>query len=392
MSQSDRGAFPDTPEIPFIDVKAPYRRLHGEINRRINAVLEHGNYVGGPEIDEFEAALAERAGAAHAVAVASGTDALLIALMADGIGPGDAVFVPAFTYAACASAVAIAGATPVFVDVLPDRFTLDPADLERRIAELSRDGGPTPRAVMPVDLFGVPADYPAIDEIARRHGLFVLADAAQSLGASVGATPVGALASVTATSFYPTKTLSAFGDGGALLTDDAERAARWREIRMHGFPAGAKVEAVRVGVNGRLDTIQAAVLLAKLTIFDDENLARDRLAELYDHGLGSLAREEAGGLVLPARPGNVRRAWPHYPILVDERDRLRAALGAAGIATAVYYPRPLHLHRAYRHLGPAPGTLPVAEDLCARVLSLPLHPYLDDGAVARVCAAVVAAL
>ncbi len=377
-------AAPESGVVPLVDLKAQYLRLKDDIDRRVRAVCEHGAFVSGPEIGALETALATRAGVAHAVTVASGTDALAIALMGEGIGAGDAVFVPTFAYVACAGAVMQAGATPVFVDVAQSSYTLDVEDLDRRIERVARDDRLTPRAVMPVDLFGVPADYPAIREVAARHGLFVLADAAQSFGATLERVPVGALALATATSFFPVKPLGCYGDGGALFTDDARRAARWRAIRVHGFEDDDKTEAVRVGLNGRLDTIQAAVLLAKLTVFDDELEARERLARLYDERLEGVA-------LLPPRPTRGRGAWAQYSILIADRDRVRAALTEAGIATAVYYPRPLHLHAAYRHLGPEPGGLPVAEALCEQILSLPMHAYLDEAAVDRVCDALIAA-
>ncbi|MFQ5958957.1 MAG: DegT/DnrJ/EryC1/StrS family aminotransferase [Alphaproteobacteria bacterium] len=370
--------------IRLVDLNAQYARLKDEIDRRIRGVFAHGAFVGGPEIEQLEAALAARAGVAHAVTVASGTDALLVALMGEGIGAGDAVFVPAFTYAACAGAVMQAGATPVFVDVRQTTYTIDPENLERCIEALAREGRLEARAVMAVDLFGMPADYPAIREVAARHGLFVVADAAQSFGGALGPTPVGALAPATATSFFPSKPLGCYGDGGALFTDDAGRAARWRSIRLHGFEDDDKSDAVRVGLNSRLDTLQAAVLFAKLTVFDAELQACERLARLYDERL-------KGAALPPPRPGQARSSWAHYSVLVAHRDRVSAALTRAGVATGVYYPRPLHLHSAYRHLGPEPGALPVAEALCGQILSLPMHAYLGEAAVERVCATLAAA-
>jgi len=357
------------PPIPLFDVQAQYARLRPRIDARMRAVLAHGGYVLGPEVGELEAALAATAGAAQAVSVGNGTDALLIALLAEGIGPGDAVFVPAFTFVATAGAVVSAGATPVFCDVDPARFTLDPGDLERRIAGLP--AGLRPRAVIPVDLFGVPADYAAIAAIAARHGLHLIADAAQSLGASVAGMPVGALAPVTATSFYPTKPLGALGDGGAIFTDDAARAERMRAIRVHG---GGRMH----GMNSRLDTLQAAVLLAKLESFDADRARRAAIAARYDAAL-------AGHVDLQRAPAGVASAHAVYAILGDARDALQAALAEAGIATRAYYATPLHLMPMMRPYSAGPGSLPVTERHCARILALPIYADLDDAGADRVC-------
>ncbi len=369
--------------IPFVDLKAQYVRLKTEIDAAITAVLEHGRFILGPEVAEFERRLAAHCGAAHAVSCANGTDALQIALMAEEIGPGDAVFVPSFTFTATAEVVLLLGATPVFCDVDGTDYNLDVADLERRVAEIHREGRLKPRAVIAVDLFGLPADYTALNDLAARERLFLLADAAQSFGAAANGVKVGKLAPVTATSFFPAKPLGCYGDGGALLTDDDERAANYRSIRVHG-QGGGKYEIARIGLNSRLDTLQAALLLPKLAIFDDEIAARERLAAHYDTGL-------AGLVVLPGRRAGRQSAWAQYTIQLDERDRVAAALQAQGIPTAVYYPRPMHLQSAYAAHGTGPGSLPVSERLSARVLSLPMHPYLDDTGAERVCAAVRAA-
>jgi len=254
------------PTIPFVDLKAQQQRLKGRIEARIGAVLDHCEFILGPEVTELEAALVRFTGAAHAIGVSSGTDALLIALMAEGIGAGAAVFMPAFGFAATAEVVLALGAEPVFVDVEPQSFNIDAEDLDRRIGAVLTAGRLTPAAVIPVDLFGLPADYAAIENVAGRHRLLVLADAAQSFGGGIGEVPVGRLAPVTATSFYPSKPLGCYGDGGAIFTGDDERAARMRAIRVHGQGAD-RSDIVRLGVNGRLDTIQAAILLAKLEVF-----------------------------------------------------------------------------------------------------------------------------
>ena len=371
------------PAIEFAGLKAQYQHLKPEIDARIAAVLDHGRFIQGPEVAELEAALAAFAGAAHAVAVSSGTDALVMALMAEGVGRGDAVFVPAFTFTATAEVALLLGATPVFVDVDARTFNIDPQDLERRLADVVAEGRLRPRAVIAVDLFGLPADYATLTDLCSRHELFLLADAAQSFGATLGGRRAGTLALVTATSFFPAKPLGAYGDGGALLTDDGDRAKRFRSIRAHG-KGDAKYDIVRLGLNARLDTIQAAILLAKLTVFPDELTAREALARRYDARLADI-------LSIPERPSGAESTWAQYTIRIDDRDRVAAALAERGIPTAVYYPRPLHLQPAYQCFGAGPGSLPVAEDLCNRVLSLPMNPYLDDISAAKICAAITTA-
>ena len=372
------------PPIPFVDLKAQHERLKSRIEARVAAVLEHCRFVLGPEVAEFEAELARFAGSAHAIAISSGTDALLIALLAEGIGAADAVFVPAFSFAATAGAVVAAGAEPVFVDVDPRSFNIDPRDLERRIAGVGAEGRLHPRAIIAVDLFGLPADYPALDAVAERHGLFLVADAAQSFGATLAGVRVGRLAPATATSFYPTKPLACYGDGGALLTDDPERAARMRSIRVHGQGENDS-DIVRPGINGRLDTLQAAILLAKLEVFADELAARESLASTYDGNLEEL-------VTIPARIPETERSWAVYAILVDERDRVRNALARDGIETTIYYPRPLSLQPAFERFGEGPGALPVSERLSERILCLPIYPYMGQENARRICEAVARAL
>jgi dTDP-4-amino-4,6-dideoxygalactose transaminase len=369
--------------IEMLDPAAQARRLGGRLERRIAAVMAHGRFILGPEVAELEAALAAFTGAAHAVGVASGRDALVIALMAEDIGPGDAVFVPAFTFIASAGAVAAVGARPVFVDVDARTFLMDPADLARRARRLAGEGALRPRAVMPVDLFGLPADYEGLAKAAAGLGLAVIADAAQSLGGRRGNRRVGTLAPTTATSFFPTKPLGGAGDGGCLFTDDAARADRFRQIRVHGLDAEGM--AVRQGMTGRLDTLQAAILLAKLDVFEEELEERRRLAALYDEAL-------AGIVERPVRVEGADSAWALYCILTDRRDALRAHLAAAGIAARVYYETPLHLQPAFAPWGEGPGSLPVSENLARRILSLPLHPYMGDEAILRVAGEVRAAL
>lgn len=372
-----------TTPLPFVDLKAQYARLKPRMDARIRAVLDHGQFILGPEVQELEAELVRFSGAAHAITVANGTVALTISLMAEGIGPGDAVFVPAFTFAATAEPVLTVGATPVFCDIVPDTFNIDPADLERAVADVLAGGSLRPRAVIPVDLFGLPADYVAINAVADAHGLFVLADAAQSFGASRDASRVGRLAAVTTTSFFPSKPLGCYGDGGAIFTDDAGRAELMRSIRVHGQDADG--ECARLGMNGRLDTLQAAALLAKLEAFEDEIKVRESLARRYDQAL-------RGAVTLPARIEGAASVWAHYSIVVDNRDALRDALAARGIPARVYYPSPLHLQPAFRDYGGGPGSLPVSEELSSRILSLPIYPDLDEATVDRISDAVITAL
>jgi len=374
----------DVPKsIEFVDLKAQYARLKVEIDARIAAVLAHGRFIIGPEVGELEGALATFAGAGHAVSVASGTDALQIFLMAAGIGPGDAVFIPSFTFTATAEIVVLLGATPVFVDVDPRSFNIDVENLERQISAIKRSGDLMPKAIIAVDLFGRPADYAPINDLAASHGMLVLADAAQSFGATYGNARVGTLAHVTATSFFPAKPLGCYGDGGALLTNDLERAAIYRSIRAHGT-GDAKYDIVRIGVNSRLDTLQAAILLAKLKIFEEELEARRHLAKQYDERLCNFVE-------IPCRDSTSESAWAQYAILIDDRDAVSARLKEKGIPTAIYYPKPMHLQPAYSCYGDGEGSLPVSEELCKRILSLPMHPYLEDVAAERVAAAVRAA-
>jgi dTDP-4-amino-4,6-dideoxygalactose transaminase len=366
--------------LALVDLEAQYERLRPRLHARLDAVLRHGQFILGPEVQELEETLGRFVGGAHAVGVSSGRDALLMALMAAGVGPVDAVFVPAFTFTATAEVAVAVGAVPVFVDIHPRTYTLDPAALAAAVARVRREGALRPRAVIPVDLFGLPADYPAIEAVAAREGLEVIADAAQSFGARLHGTAVGRLAPTTTVSFYPSKPLGAYGDGGCVLTLDKARAEAVRAIRVHGHRDGNPA-AERLGMTGRLDTLQAAVLLAKLEVFDDELERRRALAEAYDAALGDT-------VVTPMRPAGADSAWAHYSVLTDDRDGLRAALAARGVPTRIYYEVPLHLHPAFAAYGEGPGSLPVTEATARRILSLPLHPYLDADTVEHIAAAV----
>jgi dTDP-4-amino-4,6-dideoxygalactose transaminase len=368
--------------LPFLDLARQQARIAPDLQRRLARVLEHCQFVLGPEVAELERALAGFCDAAHCVSVSSGTDALQIALMAEGIGPGDAVFLPAFTYTATAEVPLLLGATPVFVDIDPETFQIDPAHLRARIAAVREVGSLRPRALIGVDLFGQPADWPALLAIARQQGLFALDDCAQSFGASLGNARLGTQADATAISFFPSKPLGAYGDGGALLTQDASRAALYRSLRSHG-EGETRYEVLRTGINGRLDTLQAAVLLAKLTVFEGDLRARAAVADAYDRALGDLVQ-------VPRRVPGGTPAWAIYAILLPDtptRDRLQSGLRARGVPSAVYYPRPLHRQPAYAHAHDG-SALPVSEDVATRIMALPLHADLDDSQVARVCAAV----
>ncbi len=379
---ADRESEP-LPAVPLVDLNRQMAALGSRIDARIGAVLSGGDFILGSAVRELEARLADYTAAAEAITVANGTEALMIPLMAQGIGRGDAVFIPAFTFAATAGAVALCGATPVFVDVDEATLTMDPQQLDARIEATRRAGDLRPRAVIPVDLFGRPADYPAILAIARKAELLVLADAAQSFGAEQGNRRVGVLAPATAISFYPSKPLGCFGDGGAILTDDPALAETCRRLRGHGFDDSG--EARQVGLNSRLDSLQAAILLAKLETFEAELAARDRAARRYGERL-------AGRLRTPAGLGDGRSAWAVYAVRSPRRDALREALSAAGIASAVYYRKPLHLHPAYAAYGEGRGSLPISEGVSEEILALPMHGYLDEATVERVCATLLAAL
>ncbi len=373
-------------EIRFLDLQAQQARLGEGLRRRIEAVLAHCQFILGPEVAELEGRLAAWCGAAHCVAVSSGTDALQIAMMAEGIGRGHAVFLPAFTYTATAEVPLLLGATPVFVDIDPATFQIDVASLERAIASVKARRLARPRAIIGVDLFGQPADWPALRAIAEREGLFLLDDCAQAFGASLDGRRLGREADATAISFFPSKPLGGYGDGGALLTEDAGRAALYRSLRTHGEGA-SRYEVLRTGMNGRLDTLQAAVLLAKLDVFDDELARREAVARLYDERL-------AGRLLVPRRVPASSSAWAVYAVLLPDqasRDGVQLRLREAGVPTAIYYPRPLHQQPAYRAHA-AGARLPVAEDVATRILALPIHPDLGLPAASRVADAVLDAL
>ena len=387
--------------IAFIDLAAQQKIIRSRIDTGISRVLDHGQYILGPEVAEFEKKLSEFVGVQHCIGVSSGTDALLVALMAKGIGPGDAVFTTPFTFIATSEVISLLGATPVFVDIDPQTYNIDPAKLElaikavdsndHSIYPLPRNNGQknakfTPRAVIPVDLFGLPADYDRIMKLAKQHELFVLEDTAQGLGGIYKGRQAGSLAHMAATSFFPAKPLGCYGDGGAILTDDDELASLSRSIRVHGKGID-KYDNIRIGLNARLHTLQAAILLPKLEVFPKEIEERQRVANRYSSGFSGCDK-----LTIPHVPDGYQSVWAQYTLLAENRSAVQKQLIEKGIPTAVYYGRPLHLQAAYSGLGYHSGAMPVAERVSQQVFSLPMHPYLEDQEIDRIVAAVLAAM
>lgn len=367
--------------IAFIDLAAQRARIGDRIDAAVAKVLQSCRFINGPEVTELEQQLASFAGAKHAVSCSSGTDALALILMAWGVKPGDAVFCPSFTFCATAEVVPYLGATPVFVDVKEDTFNMDPDSLEAAISA-ALEQGLDPRVVIPVDLFGQPADYDAILPIAEKYDMKVLCDTAQGFGGTWNNKRTGSIGDATATSFFPAKPLGAYGDGGAIFTDNDELVHVLKSLREHGQGVD-KYQNVRIGMTGRLDTIQAAVLLEKLAIFEEEMLARDRVALRYN----ALLKDVAGVPVVDRRATSV---WAQYTLRLKPgvRDGLAETLKAEGVPTAVYYRLPMHLQPAYRHYPAAGAILPVCEALAEEVISLPMHPYLDEPTQDRIVDAV----
>jgi UDP-2-acetamido-2-deoxy-ribo-hexuluronate aminotransferase len=362
--------------MEFVDLQAQYRRLKPRIDARIQAVLNHGRFILGPEVSELETRLAARLGARHAIGCASGTDALLLALMAVGVGPGAEVITSPFTFFATGEMTTLLGATPVFADIDPVTYNIDPAGIEAVIT-------PRTRAILPVSLYGQPAEMDAINQIAARHGLPVIEDAAQSFGALYKGRHSGNLSTIGCTSFFPSKPLGCYGDGGACITNDDALAAAMIELRNHG--QSARYLHTRIGINGRLDTLQAAVLLAKLDVFDEELIARSEAADRYTALLKDAVRT-------PHVRSDRTSAWAQYTIELDDRGGVEKSLHAASIPTAVHYPMPLHLQPVYASLGLERDRYAVAERVAERVLSLPMHPYLKPEQIERVSDAVKSAI
>jgi dTDP-4-amino-4,6-dideoxygalactose transaminase len=377
----------------FIDLAAQQARLRPQIDAAIARVLAHGQYVMGPEVGQFERELAAFAGAGHAVSCGNGTEALALPLMAWEIGPGDAVFCPSFTFAATGEVIPWLGASPVFVDIRPDTYNLDAEKLEAAILAIKAGGRLTPRAVIAVDLFGQCADYPAIAAVARRHGLKLIADSAQAFGATLKGRHAVHWADAMTTSFFPAKPLGAYGDGGAVLTDDDLLAERVDSLRVHGKATKSDVEGhsfdhdpkylnLRVGMNSRLDTLQAAILIEKLKVFPDEIGWRNAAAKRYTAGFAG------SGVRTPSVIAGGASTWAQYTIEHPDRDGLAAHLKRHDVPTAAYYPMPMHTQDVYARF-PRPGGLPVSEAKADLVLSLPMHADLDAGAQERIIEAVL---
>jgi len=373
------------PPIPFIDIAAQRRRLGPAIDAAVARVMNHCQFILGPEVRAFETELAAFCGARHVVTCASGTDALVLALRALGIGPGDAVLCPSFTFCATAEVAALVGATPVFVDVDEATFNIDTSGIAGAVAA-AKAAGLKPKAIIPVDLFGLPADHDAVRAAAQAENLLVLDDAAQGFGATYNGHRLGTFGHATATSFFPAKPLGCYGDGGAIMTEDDGLADALKSLRMHG-QGSDKYDNVRIGLASRLDTIQAAILIEKLKIFPDEIEARNKVARRYDQGLEDI-------VTTPYVPTGCTSVWAQYTIRVGNgrRDALVAALKAEGIPTAVYYPIPLHLQECFKYLGYRKGDLPVSEQACKEVLALPIHPELREEEVRYVAVQLLAAV
>lgn len=368
--------------ILFLDLKKQQRRLGENLKQRVDRVFDHCQFILGPEVQELEERLASYVNAQYCIGVSSGTDAIQIALMAEEVGPGDAVFLPAFTYTATAEVPLVLGATPIFVDIDPKTFQIDPCHLQSSIARIREENNLKPKAIIGVDLFGQPAPWDKLRDIAARENLFLLDDCAQSFGASLHYKKLGCEADATITSFFPSKPLGGYGDGGAIFTNDPEKAELYRSLRTHG-EGKTRYQVLRTGMNGRLDTLQAAILLAKLDCFDEELQRREMIAQQYDQGLASIVE-------IPARVANSQSAWAIYSVLLSDsehRQKVQEHLKAQNIPTAIYYPLPLHKQPAYRkyHNG---SILMTSEDISERILALPIHPDLTDEEVNRVIMAI----
>jgi UDP-2-acetamido-2-deoxy-ribo-hexuluronate aminotransferase len=370
--------------MQFIDLLSQKERIRTPLLHRLERILDSGQFIMGAEVTELESRLAAWVGSKHCVSCSSGTDALLMPLLAKGIGPGDAVLTTPFTFFATAEVISLVGATPVFVDVCPDTFNIN-AELVCRAVEEAQAKGLKPKALIPIDLFGLPADYERLEALAASFNLWILEDAAQGFGGSFKGRKAGSFGLAGATSFFPAKPLGCYGDGGAIFTDDDELDRLLRSVRVHGSGAD-KYNNERIGINGRLDTFQAAVLLEKLAIFDDELIERQRVADTYSRLL--LER-----LTVPVVPAGYRSAWAQYSVLAasgDEREQMIGALQKEGVPTMIYYKIPLHLQKAYASLNYKTGDFPVSEDLSGRIFSLPMHPYLKDDEVEQICSVLLA--
>ena len=362
--------------VPFIDLKAQFSRVEGDVNRNLQKVLAHGQYIMGPEVAELESRLADFCGAKHAISCSSGTDALLLGLMALEVGPGDAVFTTPFTFFATAEVISLAGATPVFVDIDPRTFNIDPAQLEIKIKETISAGKLNVKGIMPVNLFGLCPDFDTINAIAKKYQLFVLEDTAQGFGGTYHGKTSGSLGDISATSFFPAKPLGCYGDGGAVFTSDDELAEKMISLRVHGMGKD-KYDNVRIGLNARMDSMQAAVLLPKLDIFPEEIELRQKVARNYAEAL-------TGIVDTPFVPEGYMSVWAQYSVLSDNREAMQKALSDQGIPSVVYYRIPIHLSEAYQDLGYKEGDMPVSEAISKKIFSLPMHPYLELETVQKI--------
>ncbi|MBN7820372.1 DegT/DnrJ/EryC1/StrS family aminotransferase [Bowmanella yangjiangensis] len=365
--------------MQFIDLQAQYQHLKAQIDRRISQVLNQGHYILGPEVSELESQLADYVGVKHCITCANGTDALQLALMAMDIGPGDAVFCPTFTFFASAEVISLVGATPVFVDVDPHTYNICPQDLERKIQQIQTQGKLSAKAIIAVDLFGLPADYSSLSQIAKRHNLRLIEDGAQGFGGKLNGKVACSFGDLATTSFFPAKPLGCYGDGGALFTNNNETAELLRSLRLHG-KGQHKYDNVRIGLNSRLDTIQAAVLLEKLTVFPTELERRNQAAQAYS----SVAAEL--GFITPHVPEGYYSSWAQYCLQAEERDKVMHSLNQAGVPTMIYYQTCMHQQTVYKALYQA-GDFPIAESLAQRIFSLPMHGYLTEQQLEQIISA-----
>lgn len=357
--------------MQFIDLQTQYEHLKADIDARINNVLQHGNYIMGPEVHELEQNLADYVGVKHAITCANGTDALTLTLMALGIGPGDAVFCPTFTFFATAEVVSFASATPIFVDSDQSTFNICPIDLEKRIQSVLEGGSLKPKAIIAVDLFGLPANYPELTKIAKKYNLKLIEDAAQGFGGEINGVMAGNFGDIATTSFFPAKPLGCYGDGGAIFTNNDDYADLLKSFRVHG-KGEDKYDNVRIGMNSRLDTLQAAILLAKLTAFPQELVNRRNAAAKYDSAIGSKHR-------IPQIPEGYLSSWAQYTLIDENRDAVVESYKSKGVPVMIYYATCMHKQTAFKNLECQSGGFPVAEALSKTVFSLPMHPYLEVG-------------
>ena len=359
--------------MQFIDLSKQQKLIREKINARLESVLDHGQYINGKEVFELEELLAQYVDKKHCITCSSGTDALLIPLMAYGIGPGDAVITTPFTYISTAEVIALLGATPIFVDIYEKTFKIDPDGIEEAVI-FAKKQNLVPKAIIPVDLFGLPSRYRLIIDVAKKHNLVVIEDFAQAFGSSIGAKKAGSFGNVSATSFYPAKPLGCYGDGGAIFTDDTDLAKKMTSIRVHGAGVN-KYQNVRVGLNGRLDTIQAAILLEKFNIFEDELKSRNKIASYYKSNIIS------NSVVPPFIPKNYISSWAQFSVLAEnenERRRIINNLSDNKIPTAIFYEIPLHLQKVFKNLNYKKNSFPVSEKISNKIFSIPMHPYLDS--------------